>query len=192
MALPMRFGINSNDSRRDGGRYDPGPMEVRRGAGCSSQLIHRGPAEPARAFLVWEAAFSVGVWEIDRQHRSLIGLINQLYESVSRGESDTKLQAMFSATVGCVRNHFAFEESYLERLGYEGLAVHKESHKELLDWLDHMRHVFDAGFATMSPELLKFLKKWVTAHILQYDRRYAALAGRKIERLMAIGSVDVM
>ena len=72
-------------------------------------------------FLVWEPSFSVGVWEIDRQHRSLIGLINQLHVAVSGVDPDKKLQAIFVATVDCVRNHFAFEESFLERLGYDCL-----------------------------------------------------------------------
>ena len=50
-------------------------------------------------FLVWEPSFSVGVWEIDRQHRSLIGLINQLHVAVSGVDPDKKLQAIFVATV---------------------------------------------------------------------------------------------
>ena len=44
-------------------------------------------------FLVWEPSFSVGVWDIDRQHRSLIGLINQLHVAVSGIEADKKLES---------------------------------------------------------------------------------------------------
>ncbi|MGD0578888.1 MAG: bacteriohemerythrin [Bryobacteraceae bacterium] len=144
------------------------------------------------AFLVWEPSFSVGVWEIDRQHRSLIGLINQLHEAAWSADPDKKLRAVFAATVDYLRNHFVFEESYLERLGYEDLGVHKASHKELLDQLGHMRRLFDAGPLTVSPELVKFLKEWVTAHILQCDRGYAGLAAQKSQRRMVPALVDEM
>ncbi|MGO9243011.1 MAG: bacteriohemerythrin [Bryobacteraceae bacterium] len=144
------------------------------------------------AFLVWEPAFSVGVWEIDRQHRSLIGLINQLHEAQAGDGPQQKLQAVFAATVDYVRNHFVFEESYLERLGYEDLERHKERHQELLSQLGHMRRLFDAGPLTVSPELVRFLKEWVTSHILQCDRGYASLAAQKNQRLMMTVSVDEM
>lgn len=144
------------------------------------------------AFLVWEPAFSVGVWEIDRQHRSLIGLINQLHEALSDADPQEKLQAVFAATADYVRNHFVFEESYMERLGYEDFDLHKERHQELLNQLGHMRRLFDAGLFTVSPELVKFLKEWVTAHILQCDRSYAGLAARRSQRLMVTASMDEM
>ena len=143
-------------------------------------------------FLVWEPSFSVGVWDIDRQHRSLIGLINQLHVAVSGVGADKKLQAVFGATVDFVRNHFAFEESFLERLGYEGLAVHKEIHKELLDQLGGMRRQFDAGPLSVSPELVEFLKQWMVKHILQCDHGYAELAEKRSLRLMATASVNEM
>lgn len=142
------------------------------------------------AFLVWEPSFSVGVWDLDRQHRSLIGLINQLHVAVSGVDPDKKLQAVFAATVDYVRNHFAFEESFLERLGYEELAGHKEIHKELLDQLGAMRRQFDVGPLGVSPELVKLLKEWVTTHILQCDHGYAELAAQKSQRLMALAPVD--
>ena len=141
-------------------------------------------------FLVWEPSFSVGVWDLDRQHRSLIGLINQLHVAVSGVDPDKKLQAVFAATVDYVRNHFAFEESFLERLGYADLAGHREIHNGLLDQLGDMRRQFDAGPLTVSPGLVKFLKEWVIAHILQCDHGYAELAAQKSQRLMATVSVD--
>jgi hemerythrin len=144
------------------------------------------------AFLVWEPAFSIGVWEIDRQHRSMIGLINQLHEALSGVDPQKKPRAVFNATVDYVRNHFVFEESYMERLGYEDLAIHKQRHKELLDQLGHMLRLFDAGPLGVSPELVRFLKEWVTCHILQCDRSYAELAARRNERMMVSAAVDEM
>ncbi|MGD0580495.1 MAG: bacteriohemerythrin [Bryobacteraceae bacterium] len=141
------------------------------------------------AFLVWEPSFSIGVWEIDRQHRLLIGLINQLHEAVSGVDPDKKPQAVFAATVECVRNHFAFEESFFERLGYEDLVAHKGSHKQLLDQLSDLRRQFDAGSVSVSPELVKLLKEWMTTHILQCAHRYAELAAERSQRLMVTSSV---
>ena len=140
-------------------------------------------------FLVWEPSFGIGGWEIDRQHRLLIGLINQLHEAVSGVDAGKKPQAVFAATVDYLRNHFAFEESFLERLGYEDLAADKGSHKQLLDKLSDLRRQFDAGPVSVSPELVKLLKEWMTTHILQCAHRYAELAAEKSQRLMETSSV---
>jgi len=165
MALPISFGTYSN---------------------------RHGLAEATRAFLPWEPAFKVGDWEIDRQHRLLIGLINQLHECISEADQDHKLQAVFAATGEFLRNHFEFEESCLERLGGAELTYHRESHQALLDRLSHLRQLLSAGSCTMSPELVQFLKEWATTHMLQCERRLAGRAVRQNQRTRAPATVDVI
>ena len=142
------------------------------------------------AFLVWEPSFSVGIWEIDRQHRLLIGLINQLHEAVLGADPEKNPQAIFSAMVECLRNHFRFEEAYLERLGYKDIGVELASHRELLDQLAHMRQLFDAGPLTVSPEPVNFLKEWVTTHILQCNQGYAQLAAMRNPGLLITAAAN--
>ena len=144
------------------------------------------------AFLVWEPTFSVGVWEIDRQHRSLIGLINQLHEAVLGTAPDQKLAAVFGAAADCLRNHFLYEEAFMERIGYEDARAEQDRNSQLLDQLAHMRRLFDAGPLTVSPELVKFLKDWLTVHILRCSQGYSELAAQRSPGLMITAAANEM
>ena len=142
------------------------------------------------AFLVWEPTLSVGVWEIDRQHRMLIGLINRLHEAVLGTNPDPKLPGVFGAAVDCFHNHFLYEEAFMDRVGYAEMHLEQSRNNQLLDHLAHMRRLFDAGPMTVSPELVRFLKDWLTAHILRCSQGYAELAALQTPGLLITAAAD--
>jgi len=142
------------------------------------------------AFLIWEPTFSVGIWEFDRQHRSLIGLINRLHEAVLGAAPDPKLPGVFSAAADCLHNHFLYEQAFMERIGYAEMHAEQNRNNQLLDQLAHMCRLFDAGQLSVSPELVKFLRDWLTAHILRCRQGYAQLAAQRNPGLLITATAD--
>jgi len=124
--------------------------------------------------IVWNEFFSVGVAELDEQHKKLVGMLNKLIEAenVEVGSeiiSDTLMKMSEYAKV-----HFATEEEYMLKYGYPGYDMQKQQHKEFkkkvaftaFDTTEHQSYV--------PMELVRFLKDWLTNHILKSDMGYRA------------------
>ena len=68
--------------------------------------------------------------------------------------------------------HFTEEEKLMEKHAYPQLAQHKVEHKALVDKVVAFKKDFDAGGASITPELMTFLQKWLTDHIQSVDQKY--------------------
>lgn len=72
----------------------------------------------------FEQSLSVGISEIDGQHKQLINLINQLHEAMSSGKGKDVFGKTLDELVKYTVYHFGTEERYMQRFGYENYATH--------------------------------------------------------------------
>ena len=108
------------------------------------------------ATIAWKKSFSVGIKEIDEQHKYLLKLINAFSEEKKRS-SDTKvLFGMLNELVKYADSHFTKEEVFAlnERLA-------KEDNATVL-------------------EITDFLKDWYISHVLGTDRGYVDFFAKKL------------
>ncbi len=124
--------------------------------------------------IVWDDSFSVHVKEIDEQHKKWIGIINDLHDSLIKGEgfeeiTGKSLRAMEEYGIF----HFSFEEQYMAEIGYSDLASHKHEHDEFLKKISQYVQDEAAGKLILNTEIMKMLKGWLVNHILQCDMLYA-------------------
>jgi hemerythrin-like metal-binding protein len=124
------------------------------------------------AFMDWQAAYSVGVLSIDEQHRALLDIINRLHGVMSRGGAADELKGVLGELVAYTLYHFSHEEQMMDRCGYPGLAEHKRIHSALLGQVEAFQKELVGGRATVSLQLMTFLKDWLSKHILETDMRY--------------------
>ena len=82
--------------------------------------------------LVWDHVLSVGVDEVDDDHRKLVDLFNMLNHSLTEGDAPEYLAAVLEELINCTAWHFSHEERLMLKYGYEGIAEHKEEHQELI------------------------------------------------------------
>lgn len=127
--------------------------------------------------LEWKDEYSVGVPELDRQHRRLIGLINRLSEESVDG---VLMGWVFEALETYVKEHFSAEEAMLEAADYADLAEHRRRHRAFEQWLSAVRQTYSLGMT--SPDLLAvsvnaFLRDWLVTHILSADMAYRDVLG---------------
>ncbi|MCK7474066.1 MAG: hemerythrin domain-containing protein [Rhodopseudomonas palustris] len=74
-----------------------------------------------------------------------------------------------------VTEHFSYEESVLEAIGYDGLEAHRIEHERLLSRSRQLKEAVADGETTLR-ELREFLVNGVVvAHLLKEDRRFFPL-----------------
>ena len=126
-------------------------------------------------YIDWTESLSVGLPDIDAQHRRLIGLINRLDEARRLPGRESAREAL--AELGAYAAvHFAAEEGLFEACAYPGARAHKEEHRAFVARIGGL----SAGLASpgagdegeAAEEILSYLKTWLTRHIAFSDRKY--------------------
>lgn len=121
--------------------------------------------------IVWSRVLSVGVDEIDEDHRRLVDLFNLLNHAVSEGESLDYLAAILEELISCTVWHFSHEERLMLKYRYGETAEHKTEHHALIESARTLQQkILEAG-NRVADEDLAFLEHWLAEHILTSDMR---------------------
>ena len=128
----------------------------------------------AKLFVEWSDALSVGIQEIDEQHKVLINLINRLFdETVVNQSSAGVVEEVLRELVEYTVVHFAVEESLFRIFDYPEIDTHMKRHADLKEQVLELQKKIKQGETIVNSDLLMFLRKWLTNHILQEDKLYA-------------------
>jgi hemerythrin len=120
----------------------------------------------------WDESFSVGVGEIDTQHKNLVSYLNDLHFAMSQGKGNSILQSLLTRLVAYAQLHFTTEEKYMQRWNYPGYVHHKGEHETFVKKVGDFKTKFESGLTALSIEILSFLKDWVANHIQGIDKKY--------------------
>ncbi len=126
-----------------------------------------------KLLIQWDDTLSVNVEEIDRQHQKLIDILNQLYISTHENASKEKLTEILNALIEYTVIHFNTEEMYMKQCKYPEAVAHTAEHEALKEEVLNFSKAYKEGTETVSFELLNFLRKWLTNHILRSDKKYS-------------------
>jgi hemerythrin len=141
---------------------------------------------PGNILIKWSDVLKTGIEEIDNQHKQLVDLTNELFQSCLDGFN---VQGVFKDTmsrmVEYVKFHFSAEMVILERIKFPESADHKRQHDELI------RKILDAakdskeGKKFVPNNFVRTLKDWIIGHIAVYDKNYALyIADKKRKGLL--------
>jgi hemerythrin-like metal-binding protein len=123
------------------------------------------------AFVEWRSYYSVGDPSLDAEHQQILGLIDDLYATMSAGKENAKTREILDRLVRYTLTHFEHEEQIMRDCDFPGLAVHKAEHSRMKQrTLDLREHI---GLVT-GKDVLYFLKDWWTNHIQEEDKSYSA------------------
>ena len=129
----------------------------------------------------WTQTMATSVPVIDEQHRALCNLINTLYNGMTHRTSDTILHSTLRELEAYAAKHFREEEALFSASAYTGTAKHKAIHREFENKVREAKEQVLSGNATVSLELLTFLKDWLVGHIMGTDMGYVpALTGTQV------------
>ena len=125
------------------------------------------------AFIVWDDSLSLKIDLIDKEHKTLIFLMNTLHKQYKDGEPQATVRATFSKLTEYATKHFKDEEDYMASIKFSDLDAHRAIHKKLLERLNTYSQEFDDSNGQISEYFFTFLKLWVTAHIKGIDAKFA-------------------
>ncbi|MBP2029207.1 hemerythrin-like metal-binding protein [Methanohalophilus levihalophilus] len=120
----------------------------------------------------WDESFSVKVAEIDKQHQTLVEMLNELYDMMKIGKGKDVIGPLLNDLTEYTVEHFGTEEKYFDKFGFEESARHKHEHKKFVNQVSKFKQEFDDGTANLSIDLMNFLKNWLVEHIKGSDQRY--------------------
>jgi hemerythrin len=127
----------------------------------------------SKHFAEWSDELSVGIEEIDAQHKILVELVNRLYEETIIHKADLSvLDDILHELVEYTIIHFAVEESLFRIFDYPGTEIHTRHHNELKLQVLELQQKVRSGEETINTKLLLFLKNWLQHHILEEDKLY--------------------
>ncbi|NOX90816.1 MAG: hemerythrin family protein [Calditrichaeota bacterium] len=120
----------------------------------------------------WKDEYSVGIKEIDAQHKKLINIMNRLIEMRNARVDSELISETLTEMTEYASKHFETEEKYMVEYDYPDYDAHKKVHKEFKKktaffCVDTMSHK-----ETIPIEILTFLKDWWINHILKSDMKY--------------------
>ncbi|MAY41540.1 MULTISPECIES: GGDEF domain-containing protein [unclassified Neptuniibacter] len=146
----------------------------------------------------WTVNFETGHQEIDKQHRKLFSLINELAISLTRGEV-ADLNQTFDKLVQYANFHFKYEESVWAEYFNEDPWFHKHhlKHDSFLPAVSALQNDNrDKPLTEMTEDILQFLIGWLVHHIIDDDKRLAIgvkaiRQGHSIEQAKAIANKEM-
>jgi len=130
--------------------------------------------------LVWSKILSVGVDEIDEDHRKLIQIFNILNHAVAEGDSPEYLAATLEELINCTVWHFSHEERLMLKHRYPETAQHKAEHRELIQTAKELQQGLLQAGKPMVDQQVEFLERWLTEHILTADGRLGSHLARSM------------
>ena len=93
--------------------------------------------------LEWLETFEIGHPLIDEDHRNILDLMQRTKTAIQSGDGDLCAE-LLSEMLTVAKEHFAHEESILEKAEYPKLELHKHYHGELLVQAQHVKGVCEA------------------------------------------------
>jgi hemerythrin len=120
----------------------------------------------------WKNEYSVGIREIDDQHKYFISLLNNLYNAIVAAEKREELRGHFEALKDYAEKHFATEEKYFDEFCYDGAEEHKAKHREIRDEIKRIENMAEGKEIDFYGSLVYFLNDWLEDHLQKMDQKY--------------------
>ncbi len=131
------------------------------------------------AYFKWQSGYSVNIRQFDEQHKTIITLINKLYEAMAAGKGQSVLEKIFSELIQYAATHFADEERLMQEHGFPGFMDHKREHDELRQKVLDLQERHRQGSIALSLKVSTFLQNWLTEHILGTDKKYSSFLNER-------------
>ncbi len=128
----------------------------------------------AKDYVEWKDEYSVGIESIDRQHKKLLNLINQLQTAVDYSTGEEFEREALDELVDYTKTHFTYEEGLMKENDYPDFEPHKAQHEEMVAHVKETLSEYEKDHDTAMNNAAKFLRKWLINHINGTDKQYSS------------------
>jgi hemerythrin-like metal-binding protein len=134
----------------------------------------------SRIFILWNESYNVGIHVIDTQHKKLVDILNELYESFVDQTSGQKLNHILKELKDYTVYHFGTEEELFKKFGYPHAEGHLQEHKGFVDRIEEFSAELMEGKSKLTFQLMNYLKNWLLNHICGSDQAYVSFFQDKV------------
>ena len=119
----------------------------------------------------WDDSLSIGIRQIDDQHKMLIQKLSDLSDAFRFGHEQDKILKTLDFMIEYTDFHFTAEEKTMAEHDYPGLEYQKIQHEEFKVTLNHILEDFKEEGPTpaLATSINVFLHNWLIDHIKGVD-----------------------
>ncbi|MPM82911.1 Bacteriohemerythrin [bioreactor metagenome] len=122
--------------------------------------------------MTWKDSYAVGIPAIDKQHKELCDIVDQLYAASASGKSAQEALKTLQFLESYTLRHFADEERLQLSSGYPKYQQHKAMHTDFISQVTKLKKDMEATGVTI-PLIISInqvISNWLINHILKVDR----------------------
>jgi hemerythrin len=120
----------------------------------------------------WQNNFSIGIPEIDQQHKQLCEKIDNLQDACSQGKGADEALKVLDFLESYTIKHFADEEKFQLKINYPNYQQHKKLHTDFISQISILKKDMIASGATlpMVIQINQIISNWLINHIMRVDK----------------------
>lgn len=131
----------------------------------------------------WTQNLSVGVREIDEQHKTWFEKAEKLFEAGKNNQAKEYIGELLVFLDTYTKKHFADEERYMQSVKYPDYLQQKQAHTAFIAQLAKLRSDFNTsgGNIAVIINANQMVVDWLTKHISTMDKKigeYAKSTGK--------------
>lgn len=130
-------------------------------------------------FIAWDDKFSVNVAEIDKQHKEIFKITNNLLNAIADGTGNEIVGDILGKLTDYISMHFKTEENYFDKFSYPKSFSHKEEHQTFVLKVSEFKKSFEKGRESLYVEVTNFILNWLMSHLLLSDKEYTKFFSEK-------------
>jgi diguanylate cyclase (GGDEF)-like protein/hemerythrin-like metal-binding protein len=124
------------------------------------------------AKLIWSDSFESGHVEIDRQHKDLLRLSNELYDQLGSADSLANMDSILDRVQVELSDHFTYESNEMFSMGFPMAEEHRKIHEKLLKEYAALREQLRNGTVNLGAFFNFVSVKIVAEHIIKEDTKF--------------------
>ena len=119
----------------------------------------------------WNDNHSLGLPEIDAEHRALFRMAEELHDAIGKGSAQDRLDGLLERLASYASFHFETEEDLMRRTGFPDYAQHLREHESFAGRISYLQTLNRNGSADVPETLMDFLRGWIEQHTCGEDHR---------------------
>ena len=124
--------------------------------------------------LEWNDGMSVGIPEIDADHKRFISLVDELNFSITERMNSSEINKRLQHVIKDANRHFEQEEKLFQERQYPNAAGHLRSHNNIRNMLNKVQDSFlPYGLEAEWLDAAQVIKQMLISHLLTEDMQYA-------------------
>lgn len=126
--------------------------------------------------LEWNEAYSVGVKELDDQHKKLFDLLGEIERMSAQEDLKNAIYVALDELMEYVMIHFHTEEMYMKSAEYPEFDAHYKKHQKISQDVNmRVNYMMNKELNALDLVMIhNFLADWLKEHILGEDLCYKA------------------